>query len=84
MPYVNVGQENSGPIDLYYEDHGSGRPVVLIHGFPLNGRAWDARPGRCSAPGSGSSPTTGAVSAGQASRSSAITTTPSPPTLTSS
>lgn len=41
MPHVTVGQENSGPIELYYEDHGSGRPVVLIHGYPLNGRAWE-------------------------------------------
>ena len=41
MPYLKVGQENSGAIDLYYEDHGSGRPVVLIHGYPLCGRAWD-------------------------------------------
>ena len=41
MPYVKVGQENSGSIELYYEDHGSGRPVVLIHGYPLSGRAWD-------------------------------------------
>jgi non-heme chloroperoxidase len=41
MPYIKVGQENSGPIDLYYEDHGSGQPVVLIHGYPLSGRAWD-------------------------------------------
>jgi non-heme chloroperoxidase len=41
MAYVTVGQENSGPIDLYYEDHGSGQPVVLIHGYPLSGRAWD-------------------------------------------
>jgi pimeloyl-ACP methyl ester carboxylesterase len=41
MPYVNVGEENSGSIDLYYEDHGSGTPVVLIHGYPLSGRAWD-------------------------------------------
>jgi non-heme chloroperoxidase len=41
MPYVKVGQENSGSIGLYYEDHGSGRPVVLIHGYPLSGRAWD-------------------------------------------
>ena len=41
MPYVIVGQENSGPIELYYEDHGSGAPVVLIHGYPLSGRAWD-------------------------------------------
>jgi non-heme chloroperoxidase len=41
MPYIRVGQENSGPIELYYEDHGSGPPVVLIHGYPLSGRAWD-------------------------------------------
>jgi non-heme chloroperoxidase len=41
MPYVSVGEENSGAIDLYYEDHGSGAPVVLIHGYPLSGRAWD-------------------------------------------
>lgn len=41
MPYITVGKENSGSIDLYYEDHGSGRPVVLIHGYPLSGRAWD-------------------------------------------
>src|ERR1700676_648913 len=41
MPYISVGKENSGSIDLYYEDHGSGRPVVLIHGFPLSGAAWE-------------------------------------------
>jgi non-heme chloroperoxidase len=41
MPYVGVGQENGASIDLYYEDHGSGPPVVLIHGYPLSGRAWD-------------------------------------------
>jgi non-heme chloroperoxidase len=41
MPYVSVGSENSASIDLYYEDHGSGAPVVLIHGYPLSGRAWD-------------------------------------------
>ncbi len=41
MPYVSVGDENSGSIDLYYEDHGSGAPIVLIHGYPLSGRAWD-------------------------------------------
>ena len=41
MPYINVGKENSGSIDLYYEDHGSGSPVVLIHGFPLSGAAWE-------------------------------------------
>ena len=41
MPFVTVGQENSAPIQIYYEDHGAGRPVVLIHGFPLSGRAWE-------------------------------------------
>jgi non-heme chloroperoxidase len=41
MPFVTVGQENSAPVELYYEDHGSGSPVVLIHGFPLSGRAWE-------------------------------------------
>jgi pimeloyl-ACP methyl ester carboxylesterase len=41
MPYLRVGEENSGSIDLYYEDHGSGPPVILIHGYPLSGRAWD-------------------------------------------
>ena len=41
MPYLKVGQENSGSIDLHYQDQGSGPPVVLIHGYPLSGRAWD-------------------------------------------
>jgi len=41
MSYLTIGKENSGPIELYYEDHGSGPPVVLIHGYPLSGRAWD-------------------------------------------
>jgi non-heme chloroperoxidase len=41
MSYVRVGKENSGSIDLYYEDHGSGAPVVLIHGYPLSGRSWE-------------------------------------------
>src|ERR1035437_7173096 len=41
MPYITVGKENSGNIDLYYEDHGSGKPVVLIHGYPLSGAFWE-------------------------------------------
>lgn len=41
MPYINVGKENSGSIDLYYEDHGTGKPVILIHGWPLSGRSWE-------------------------------------------
>src|ERR1700694_3503598 len=43
MPYVTVGKENSGNVDLYYEDHGSGKPGVLIHGYPLNGASWEKR-----------------------------------------
>src|SRR5512133_4242555 len=41
MPYITVGKENSGNIDLYYEDHGAGKPVVLIHGYPLSGASWE-------------------------------------------
>src|SRR5260221_1062747 len=41
MARVSVGTENSETIELYYEDHGSGQPVVLIHGYPLNGRSWE-------------------------------------------
>src|SRR6184192_352939 len=41
MPFVTVGEENSNPIELYYEDHGIGRPVVLIHGYPLDGHSWE-------------------------------------------
>ena len=38
---VTAGRENSGNVDLYYEDHGSGTPVVLIHGYPLSGASWE-------------------------------------------
>ena len=41
MAKITVGQENSDDIEIYYEDHGAGQPVVLIHGYPLSGRAWD-------------------------------------------
>ncbi|MEU3440582.1 alpha/beta fold hydrolase [Streptomyces griseoincarnatus] len=41
MPFITVGQENSTDIELYYEDHGSGQPVVLIHGYPLDGHSWE-------------------------------------------
>jgi non-heme chloroperoxidase len=41
MPYVSVGKENSSNINIYYEDHGSGKPVVLIHGYPLSGASWE-------------------------------------------
>jgi len=38
---MNIGEENSSAIELYYEDHGTGQPVVLIHGWPLSGRSWE-------------------------------------------
>jgi non-heme chloroperoxidase len=41
MPYVTVGKENSADIRLHYEDHGSGKPIVLIHGYPLEGNSWE-------------------------------------------
>jgi len=41
MNYINVGKENSASIDIYYEDHGAGKPVVLIHGWPLSGASWE-------------------------------------------
>jgi len=41
MGYITVGQENSTNIDLYYEDHGTGQAVVLVHGYPLDGSSWE-------------------------------------------
>jgi non-heme chloroperoxidase len=41
MPRIAVGTENDAPIEIHYEDHGSGDPVVLIHGYPLNGNSWE-------------------------------------------
>jgi pimeloyl-ACP methyl ester carboxylesterase len=41
MARFNTGRENSETVELYYEDHGSGRPVVLVHGWPLSGRSWE-------------------------------------------
>jgi pimeloyl-ACP methyl ester carboxylesterase len=43
MASLTVGTENRSPIELHYEDHGSGRPVVLIHGWPLSGRSWESQ-----------------------------------------
>jgi len=41
MGYITAGQENSTPIELYYEDHGTGQAVVLVHGYPLDGTSWE-------------------------------------------
>ena len=41
MGTITVGRENSTPIELYYEDHGSGPPVVLLAGWPLDSLSWE-------------------------------------------
>jgi len=41
MPYIAVAEDNSGPIDLYFEDHGAGKAVVLVHGFVSSSRSWE-------------------------------------------
>jgi non-heme chloroperoxidase len=41
MPYINIGAENGSDIELQYNDHGAGEPIVLIHGYPLNGNSWE-------------------------------------------
>ena len=46
MPTVKIGEENGSPLQLYYEDHGTGQsPVVLIHGWPLSARSWENQVG---------------------------------------
>jgi non-heme chloroperoxidase len=51
MAFLTVGKENSADIQLYYEDRGSGRPVVLIHGWPLNGASWERQTAALTAAG---------------------------------
>jgi non-heme chloroperoxidase len=41
MPHITVGRENTGDIRIYYEDHGTGSPVVLVHGYLADGRSWE-------------------------------------------
>jgi non-heme chloroperoxidase len=41
VPFVKVGSENSADIEIHYRDHGSGKPIVLIHGYPLDGNSWE-------------------------------------------
>jgi non-heme chloroperoxidase len=41
MPRINVGTENSANVEIHYEDHGTGRPIVLVHGYPLDGNSWE-------------------------------------------
>ena len=80
MPVISVGTENSGPINLYYEDYGSGAPVILIHGYPLSGRAWDKQVPPLLAAGHRVITYDRRARASPASRPPATTGIPSPPT----
>jgi non-heme chloroperoxidase len=51
MPFVTVGRENSAAIRIYYEDHGSGSPVVMVHGYARNGHSWEKQEGALLAAG---------------------------------
>ena len=54
MPFVTAGRENSAAIRIYYEDHGSGSPVVLVHGYAQNGHSWEKSSRQpCWLPGTG-------------------------------
>ncbi|SNT18764.1 hypothetical protein SAMN06265795_11662 [Noviherbaspirillum humi] len=43
MPRLTVGKEATSPIEIHYEDYGHGKAVVIIHGWPLSGRSWEAQ-----------------------------------------
>ena len=79
MLYVTVGQENSATIDLYYEDLGTGQPIVLIHGFPLNGHSWEKQVLVLLNAGIESLPTIAEDLATLVNPHLAMTTIPSPP-----
>ncbi|MDD0857853.1 hypothetical protein NHF46_09000 [Arthrobacter alpinus] len=66
MAYIEVGSQNSTDIELYYEDHGTGQAVLLIHGYPLDGHSWERQTRNCWRPATGSSPTIAAASASPA------------------
>ena len=80
MAKLKVGTENDTDIEIYYEDHGSGQPVVLIHGYPLNGHSWERQERVLLEAGYRSPHTTGAGSASPASLQPATTMTHLPAT----
>ena len=77
MPSVTVGTENGAAIEIHYEDHGSGRPIILIHGYPLNGNSWERQERDLLANGYRVITTTAAALAGRVNRPSDMTTIPS-------
>jgi non-heme chloroperoxidase len=74
MPSVTVGTENDVPIEIHYEDHGSGDPIVLIHGYPLDGNSWERQERDLLANRYRVVTYAAAVSAGRASQTSGMTT----------
>ena len=82
MSRVAVGSENDQSIEIYFEDHGAGRPVVLIHGYPLNGHSWERQERALLQAGYRVIAYDGAASASPASPPWGMTMTPSPPTST--
>jgi pimeloyl-ACP methyl ester carboxylesterase len=43
MPMLKARTDAHDQVELHFEDVGTGRPVVLIHGWPLSGRSWEAQ-----------------------------------------
>ena len=84
MGTITVGQENSTPIELYYEDLGSGPPVVLLHGWPLDSRSWEPQLHPLLEAGQRVILYDRRGSAARAARPRAMTSTRSPPTWTRS
>jgi non-heme chloroperoxidase len=80
MPYVTVGAQNSGAIELHYEDHGSGQTVVLVHGYPLDGNSWERQERELLARGFRVVSYDRRGFGRSSQPPSATTTTPSPPT----
>ena len=79
MPYIKVATERDYPVNVYFEDYGEGKPVVLIHGWPLSHRMWEYQINALTEAGYRCvSRSTGAVSASRTSRGVVTTTTPCP------